>query len=110
LDVMVSPVAGRQEWLLTDLLGRSMGVIRARDGGAGFTVEPGGNARETMKGMRHGPFGSLDEALAAIETHTRGVCRRESEAPSSGATGAATTDEASADGSGPLETAASDGA
>ena len=77
LDVMVNPVTGRNEWRLTDLLGRSMGVIRA-DGGA-FAIEPKGKARETMKGMSCGPFASLDEALAAIETHTRGVCRRGAE-------------------------------
>lgn len=71
---MVNPVAGRSEWRLTDLLGRSMGVIRAK--GDAFAVEPGGKARETMKEMRCGPFASLDDALAAIETHTRGVCRR----------------------------------
>jgi hypothetical protein len=74
---MVKPVAGQNAWLLTDLLGRSMGMIRAN--GGRFAVEPEGKARETMKGMRRGPFGSLDEALAAIETHTRGMCRRELE-------------------------------
>lgn len=76
MDVMVKPVAGGNEWRLTDLLGRSMGVVRAVEGGT-FLVEPDGNARVTMTGMRCGPFNSLDDALAAIETHTRGVCRRE---------------------------------
>ncbi|GLK54293.1 hypothetical protein GCM10008170_03120 [Methylopila capsulata] len=76
MDVMVKPVDGRDEWLLTDLLGRPMGVIRVTDTGA-LLIEPDGNARMTMTGMRCGPFPSLDEALAAIETHTRGVCRRE---------------------------------
>lgn len=76
LDVMVKPAADPNEWLLTDLLGRSMGVVRRSDGGT-FLVEPGGNAKLTMTGMRCGPFHSLDDALAAIETHTRGVCRRE---------------------------------
>lgn len=74
---MVNSVAGQSEWRLTDLLGRSMGAIRA-DGDA-FAVEPAGKAIETMKGMRCGPFASLDEALAAIEIHTRGVCRRGAE-------------------------------
>ena len=73
---MVKPAADPNEWLLTDLLGRSMGVVRRSDGGT-FLVEPGGNAKLTMTGMRCGPFHSLDDALAAIETHTRGVCRRE---------------------------------
>ena len=40
-------------------------------------VEPEGKAIATMTGMRCGPFATLDEALAMIETHTRGVCRRE---------------------------------
>ena len=78
MDVMVKPIPGRQEWLLTDLLGRSMGVIRTTDGGK-VHVEPDGKATATMTGMRCGPFASLDEALAMIETHTRGVCRREPE-------------------------------
>lgn len=73
---MVKPVAGRNEWRLTDLLGRSMGMIRTTDSGD-VVIEPDGNARVTMTGMRCGPFPSLDEALAAIETHTRGVCRRD---------------------------------
>lgn len=73
----MKPLAGQNAWLLTDLLGRSMGLIRAN--GETFAVVPEGKAYETMKGMRCGPFGSLDEALAAIETHTRGVCRRERE-------------------------------
>ena len=73
---MVKLVVGRKEWLLTDLLGRSMGVIRTTDSGH-VRVEPDGKATATMTGMRCGPFASLDEALAMIETHTRGVCRRE---------------------------------
>lgn len=76
MDVMVKPVIDRKEWLLTDLLGRSMGVIRTTDSGQ-VSVEPDGKATMTMTGMRCGPFASLDEALAMIETHTRGVCRRE---------------------------------
>jgi hypothetical protein len=28
-----------------------------------------------MAGIEHGPFASLDAALAAIEKHTRGICR-----------------------------------
>jgi hypothetical protein len=40
-----------------------------------FTIHPEGHARETMAGIEQGPFVSLDAALAAIEKHTRGVCR-----------------------------------
>lgn len=73
---MVTSVAERNEWVLTDLLGRSMGLIRVTENGS-LLIEPDGNARATMTGMRCGPFNALDDALAAIETHTRGVCRRE---------------------------------
>ena len=83
MDVMVKPALDRSGWLLTDLLGRSMGGIRTEADGT-FLVEPEGPARTTMKGMRCGPFGTLDEALAAIETHTRGVCRRDDGAAQSG--------------------------
>jgi hypothetical protein len=73
---MVKPVSGRKEWMMTDLLGRTMGLIRTTDGGD-VRIEPDGKATATMTCMRCGPFASLDEALAMIETHTRGVCRRE---------------------------------
>lgn len=72
---MVKPVPDRNEWLLTDLLGRPMGVIRTTDDGD-VHIKSDGKATATMSGMRCGPFASLDEALAMIETHTRGVCRR----------------------------------
>jgi len=73
---MVTPVDGSAEWRLTDLLGRSMGVIKEA-GAEEFLIEPDGNAIGTMDGMGRGPFRSLDDALAAIETRTRGVCRRQ---------------------------------
>ena len=74
LDVIVSKVEGQDKWTLTDLLGRPMGRILG-DGAKNFTIVPDGNASETMAGMLHGPHPSLDSALKAIETHTRGVCR-----------------------------------
>ena len=63
------------EWVLTDLLGRPMGLI-SETAGRDFTIQPAGPAVEPMTGLRPGPYDSLDEALAAIERHTRGVCRR----------------------------------
>ena len=75
VDVIVTPVAEQQMWRLTDLLGRSMGHI-AEDPPAHFTISPEGQAVKTMAGMMQGPYASLDAALAAIEKHTRGVCRR----------------------------------
>jgi len=73
VDVIVTPAGG--SWKLADLLGRSMGRIlesRAQQ----FVIHPDGNAMETMSGLDRGPHASLDAALAEIEKHTRGVCRR----------------------------------
>jgi hypothetical protein len=39
-------------------------------------IYPEGHASETMAGIQQGPHASLDAALAEIERHTRGVCRR----------------------------------
>lgn len=75
MDVIVTLTEGGAAWELTDLLGRSMGFITAGPGDL-FTIHPQGHAVETMAGMKTGPHPSLDAALAAIEMHTRGVCRR----------------------------------
>lgn len=71
---MVTPSDDGQGWTLADLLGRSMGRI-STDADT-FTIHPDGHAVETMTGIKSGPFSSLDAALTEIETHTRGVCRR----------------------------------
>jgi hypothetical protein len=73
LDIIVTPDEGMR-WKLADLLGRSMGYIEKSSDNQ-FTIHPAGQAVKTMMGMKHGQFPSLDAALAAIETHTRGVCR-----------------------------------
>jgi len=52
-----------------------MGNIR-EDASRQFTIYPEGHAFETMADMHRGPHASLDAALAEIERHTRGVCRR----------------------------------
>ena len=75
LDVIVSKVEDRGEWTLTDLLGRPMGRIVC-EGPEDFSIVPEGKALETMSEMKQGPFLSVDAALAEIEKHTRGVCRR----------------------------------
>jgi hypothetical protein len=75
LDVIVTPKHDGRTWSLTDLLGRPMGQIKEASAKQ-FTIHPEGHALETMAGLEHGPFASLDAALAAIEKHTRGVCRR----------------------------------
>jgi hypothetical protein len=75
MDVIVIPADGDTVWHLTDLLGRSMGNIR-EDAFRQFMIYPEGHAFETMADMQRGPYASLDAALAEIERHTRGVCRR----------------------------------
>jgi hypothetical protein len=75
LDVIVTPSPDGRAWDLADLLGRSMGRI-AEASPARFVIHPDGHALETMDGMNNGPHVSLDAALAEIEKHTRGVCRR----------------------------------
>ena len=77
MDVIVTPVDGGTAWQLTDLLGRSMGRIVESDGHR-FTIRSEGHALETMAGIQRENHASLDAALAEIERHTRGVCRRDS--------------------------------
>jgi hypothetical protein len=74
LDITVTPKYDGRAWTLTDLLGRPMGRITEASAQQ-FTIHPDGHARETMAGIEQGPFASLDAALAAIEKHTRSVCR-----------------------------------
>ncbi|MCP8937385.1 hypothetical protein NK718_02565 [Alsobacter sp. SYSU M60028] len=74
MDLIVARGEERQ-WRLTDLLGRTMGVIVENKPGA-FTIRPEGFAIEAMAGLTPGPYVSVDDALAAIERRTRGVCRR----------------------------------
>jgi hypothetical protein len=73
--VIVSPTHAGATWKLTDLLDRSMGHITAGLEDL-FIIHPCGQAVETMSGMNLGPHPSLDAALAEIEKHNRGVCRR----------------------------------
>jgi hypothetical protein len=75
LDIMVTHAETGAAWTLTDLLGRPMGRV-AETATNRFMIEPAGHALETMAGLERGPHPSLDAALAQIETHTRGVCRR----------------------------------
>jgi hypothetical protein len=75
LDVIVTPSNDRKAWNLADLLGRSMGCVEEISA-TEFSIQPDGHALETMAGIERGPYASLDEALAEIEKHTRGVCRR----------------------------------
>ena len=74
MDLIVARADGG-EWTLTDLLGRMMGtIVECKPGG--LAIHPEGRAVEAMAGLKPGPYASVDDALAAIERHTRGVCRR----------------------------------
>ena len=66
MDITVTPTDDGTAWTLTDLLGRPMGRITEAPTHQ-FTIHPEGHALETMVGIEHGPFASLDAALAAIE-------------------------------------------
>lgn len=83
MDITVTQKATESSWLLNDLLGRHMGEVTEEPTGE-FRIVAAGNALETMKAMKHGPFPSLDAALAEIERFTRGVCRRVSQRPVDG--------------------------
>ena len=64
-----------KNWAMVDLLGRDMGRVSEIHPGF-FMIQPAGNAVETLNALTSSSFASLDEALAAIEEHTRGQCRR----------------------------------
>ena len=76
MDLSVKPAGNGTAWELADLLGRPMGKI-TQTAANEFTIQPEGHALTTMVGIRLGPHASLDDALAEIEKHTRGVCRRD---------------------------------
>ena len=75
MDITVTQSSDETVWLLSDLLGRPMGEITENPAGE-FRLVTAGQAQETMKAMKHGPFPSLDAALAEIERFTRSACRR----------------------------------
>ena len=75
MDVLVTQIPDQNEWRLTDLLGRDMGVIKEASPGV-FQIKPAGNAVETLAEIESRSYASVDAALGAIELHTRGICRR----------------------------------
>ena len=73
MDLSIKRLA-EQTWVMSDLLGRRAGSVeQAADGS--FRVVPAGHAVEKLRYMSPGPFPSLNAALAAVETQTRGSCR-----------------------------------
>lgn len=85
MDITVTQRDDAAVWLLTDLLGRPMGEVTEEPAGE-FRIVTAGQALETMKAMKHGPYPSLDEALAEIERFTRSACRRVSQKQTTGET------------------------
>jgi ABC-type amino acid transport substrate-binding protein len=75
LDIIVTR-DGDTIWRLVDLLGRSTGYIQ-KSSQDEFAIYPEGKAEQTMKGIKYASYLSLDDALAAIETHTRSACRHD---------------------------------
>lgn len=75
MDILVSTASDGKSWTLKDLLGRSLGRIE-QNSPTEFVLHPAGKAVETMAVLNLKAFVSLDDALAGIETQTRGVCRR----------------------------------
>ncbi len=73
MDVNVTPArAERGTWILSDLLRRPIGHIR-QILAAEFVICPLQGFR--LSGIKTGPYPSLDAALSAVETHTRGQCQ-----------------------------------
>ncbi len=73
MDVNVTPSGTeRGTWILSDLLRRPVGQID-QIWDAEFVIRPSQDSR--LSGIKSGPYASLDAALSAIETHTRGQCQ-----------------------------------
>ena len=73
MDVNVTPARTEQgTWILSDLLRRPVGQIAQILDGE-FVIHPAQGSR--LAGIKRGPYPSLDAALSAIETYTRGQCQ-----------------------------------
>ncbi len=73
MDVNVTPAPTEQgTWILSDLLRWPVGHIDQTQN-AEFVICPLQDSR--LFGIKSGPYPSLDAALSAIETYTRGQCQ-----------------------------------
>jgi len=73
MDVVVTPASTRgSTWVLNDLLGRKLGEIQQAPGEGFFLALVSETA---LTGIKPGPYQSLDDAMSAIEKHTRGPCQ-----------------------------------
>ena len=72
MDIVVTPSSDETPYRLTDRLGRLVGEIEKHPR-LGFTVRPKpGGALGEMTALT---VPTLDEAMAAIEKHTKGACQ-----------------------------------
>lgn len=75
MDVIVTPVSGpRQEWQLTDRLGRKVGQI-TQCGKDQFLISAEDNSPHAPLAKMDATYKSLNAALDAIALHMRGACR-----------------------------------
>ena len=75
MDVIVTPVSGpRQEWHLTDRLGRKVGRI-TQFGEDQFLISAEDNSPHAPLATMDASYKSLNAALDAIALHMRGACR-----------------------------------
>jgi hypothetical protein len=72
VDIVVTPSCEETAYRLTDRLGRSAGEIEKHPR-SGFTIRPkSGGALDEMTALT---VPTLDEAMSAIEKHTKGACQ-----------------------------------
>ncbi len=75
MDVIVTPVSGpRQEWHLTDRLGRKVGRI-TQFGEDQFLISAEDNSPHAPLAKMDASYKSLNAALDAIARQMRGACR-----------------------------------
>lgn len=75
VDVLVKRSVDADAWILSDRLGRDLGLItRVRQG---FVVRSVPDTALSAVALR--PFASLDDAMAEIATHAKGVCELSAE-------------------------------
>ena len=75
VDVIVTEIPNENSWGLTDQLGRDMGRITLSRPGT-FMIRTAATRCKALAAVASKPYASLDIALAAIEEHTGGMCRR----------------------------------
>ena len=75
MDVLVNQAQGAKVWQLRDRLGRDLGLISSLPRGYVIRPVPG----TTLSAVALRPFPTLDDAMAEIATHAKGVCELSAE-------------------------------